>query len=159
MKKIYFILILVVLLFGMIFLSKNNITSIANIQKFDKEASEVIECQEINDLNVNIVLYKNNESQYCLMGLNDNNFNFSAKSNDNASINIYEQYEKDKRIYIIYGNDSTIDDIEYKVNGNIQHIFPEKKDYVLEVIMIDKNKIIEDIKVMSADDEILLTYD
>ena len=139
-------------------LSKDNTTSITNIQKYDKEASKLIECKEVSDLNVNIVLYKNNESQYCLMGLKNNNFNFSAKSHDNASINIYEQYEKGKRIYIIYGNDSTIDDIEYKVNGNVQHIFPKKKDYVLEVIMVDENKIIEDIKVLSATDEVLFTY-
>lgn len=44
------------------------------------------------------------------------------------------------------------------MNGNIQHIFPEKKDYVLEVIMVDGNKIIEDIKVLSATNEILFTY-
>lgn len=100
MKKIYLILILIVLIFGMMMLSKDNTTSITNIQKYDKEAIKLIECKEVSDLNVNIVLYKNNESQYCLMGLKNNNFNFSAKSHDNASINIYEQYEKGK--FILY---------------------------------------------------------
>lgn len=158
MKKICLILGLVLLIFGMIIFFRNDSIDISSIQKYDKEASTLIECKDVNDFYMDIALYKNKKDEYCLMGLKNNAFIFGAPSRKDASINMYEEYANGKGTYIVYGNDKSVARIEYKVNGKDQHIIPEKKDYVFEVIVIDGNKKIEDLKVLSASDEVLFTY-
>ncbi len=158
MKKLYLILASIVLIFGMIILLKKDSISISNIQKYDKEANEFIECKDVNDLDMNIVLYKNKKNEYSLMGLKNNKFIFSAISHKNASINMYEEYADNKKTYIMYGNDKLTANVEYKVDGKVQYIILDKKDYIFEVIVIDGDKVMEDLKVTSATDEVLFTY-
>lgn len=142
----------------MIILLKKDSISISNIQKYDKEANEFIECKDVNDLDMNIVLYKNKKNEYSLMGLKNNKFIFSAISHKNASINMYEEYADNKKTYIMYGNDKLTANVEYKVDGKVQYIILDKKDYIFEVIVIDGDKVMEDLKVTSATDEVLFTY-
>ena len=158
MKKLYLILASIVLIFGMIILLQKDSISISNIQKYDKEANEFIECKDVNDLDMNIVLYKNKKNEYSLMGLKNNKFIFSAISHKNASINMYEEYADNKKTYIMYGNDKLTANVEYKVDGKVQYIILDKKDYIFEVIVIDGDKVMEDLKVTSATDEVLFTY-
>lgn len=55
MKKIYMILGLVLFIFGMIIFFRNDSIDISSIQKYDKEASTLIECKDVSDLNMDIV--------------------------------------------------------------------------------------------------------
>ena len=126
--------------------------------RVSKEANEFIECKDVNDLDMNIVLYKNKKNEYSLMGLKNNKFIFSAISHKNASINMYEEYADNKKTYIMYGNDKLTANVEYKVDGKVQYIILDKKDYIFEVIVIDGDKVMEDLKVTSATDEVLFTY-
>lgn len=55
MKKIYLILGLVLLIFGMIIFFRNDSIDISSIQKYDKEVSTLIECKDVNDFYMDIV--------------------------------------------------------------------------------------------------------
>lgn len=55
MKKICLILGLVLFIFGMIIFFRNDSIDISSIQKYDKEASTLIECKNVNDFYMDIV--------------------------------------------------------------------------------------------------------